>query len=92
MRAMICDACGRTYEPYVFKDFTPYKVQLNVNGMSLLEIERNGKMHGKGKIELCPDCMGKVTNFVFNSLIVNEDAPYIQKIKRFNNTEPSNEE
>lgn len=73
MRAYICDACGEVYRPYF---------ALNGYGegnmLTLVKVERDGKMHGKMRLELCPDCMIKVHDFIANDL-VQENSPADEK-------------
>ena len=78
MRAVICDACGATYRPY-----NTGKDVIRANGMTFVYFDKIGKMHNKGKLELCPDCMDKVKDFVLNELCP-EDSPFVEKAKAFN--------
>ena len=81
MRAYVCDACEETYKPYVAKVDDP-EISLDANGMTLVKIDRAGKIHGKGRMELCPKCMERVYDFVFNSLTTDE-SPYIKRLKYY---------
>jgi hypothetical protein len=75
MIAYICDACGETYKPYFRCDSKKYT---EGNGMTIVKIEKDGQMKRKLKLELCPECMKKVFNFVRDDL-VKEGAPLFNK-------------
>lgn len=81
MRATICDACAKIYKPYA-NHYQPEdkSYDIDVNGISFIRVDGAGKLHGKGKIELCPECMNKAVNYIFTEL-VGENAPFIDRLK-----------
>lgn len=78
----ICDACGAEYRPYKALCDIDDEITVDFNAMTVVKILRDGQMHGKGKIELCPNCKDKVTNFVFNELVTSS-SPFIMRQKDF---------
>lgn len=92
MRAFICDACGTPYKAYV----NHYRHEeggfdVDVNGISLIRVDKEGKLHGKGKIELCPECMNKTVNYIFNDLVTANDVPFIERMHYYDEKKKANE-
>lgn len=76
MRAVICDACKKVYKPYFMLDGYG-----EGNMLTVVKTEKDGKMHGKMRLELCPECMVKAHEFIANELIQPEspaDLKYFQ--------------
>ena len=90
MKVQVCDACGKQYKPYVAK-VEEGELGVEANGMTLVKIDKSGKLFGKGKMELCPECMEKVLCFVFDEL-TNETSPFVEKIKYYQEREKANRE
>ena len=79
----VCDACGKEYRPYKSLADITDDISVDFNAITLVKIMRDGQMHGKGKIELCPDCLADVTNFLFRDLLHN-DAPFSKRLVDYN--------
>lgn len=55
-----CDRCGNLYEAY--------NVQENAkkpSGIKLLNIDSEGRYYQSKPLDLCPDCMKKITDIFF---------------------------
>ena len=59
MIAKKCDRCGVYYDTYNVK-----RNRGNVNGIMFLNIDERGDYFGHKAIDLCPECMKAVKNFV----------------------------
>ena len=64
MRARKCDVCKKLYEHYegskLFKD------SKRSNAIMLIDRDLENKYWSRGTIDLCPDCMSKIENFLGN--------------------------
>ena len=82
MKVLVCDCCGKQYRPYVTKNNGDELGVENANGITFVYVDKMNKISGRGKAELCPECMDKLQCFVFDELC-NEDAPFIGKIRYY---------
>ena len=73
MRAFICDTCGKQYKPYF--QIPGYG---EGNMVTVVKTEKDGKMHGKMRFEMCQDCMRKFYDLMAES-IVKEGSPADEK-------------
>lgn len=79
MRATICDACGKIYKPY--SEINGYG---EGNMLTIVKTERDGHMHGKMRLELCPECMVKAYDLIAEHLVVDgspADMKYYQDVE-----------
>lgn len=84
MKVNVCDACKEVYKPYT-SNYHPEdnSYSVNANGITLIRTDREGKLHGKGKLELCPSCLQKTIQFIFTDLVVDDDAPFMEKLRYY---------
>lgn len=59
MTAKKCDRCGAYYELYGIEENAA-----KCNGFMMLNIDNAGRYYRHGKIDLCPDCMAKLYEFM----------------------------
>lgn len=59
MLARICDRCGTPYKQYGMANNSK-----NANGLRLLNIDSKGTAYCHDFIDLCPDCMKKLYEFL----------------------------
>lgn len=59
MTAKKCDRCGAYYELYGVKDNAA-----KCNEFMMLNIDNAGRYYKHDKIDLCPDCMAKLYEFM----------------------------
>ena len=81
MRAIICDACGKTFKPY----FKTEKFGEG-NAMTIVKIEKDGQMRGKLRLDLCPTCMNDVWDYIQTGL-VQEEGPAYKRVNPDKETE-----
>ena len=60
-----CDRCGKMYEQYNMKDS-----EENPNGIRLLNIDGRQQCFSHKLIDLCPDCMKQLQNWLLNAKTV----------------------
>lgn len=64
MRAFICDTCGKQYKPYF--QIPGYG---EGNTLTVVKVEKDGKMHGKMRFEMCPECMTKFYDMMAEHIV-----------------------
>lgn len=72
MFARICDACGAMYRPYGKVEGTDFEA----NAMTVVKIEKDGKMHCKARFDLCPTCMKDVVDYIKIDLVQKTSPQY----------------
>lgn len=59
MNAKKCDRCGKYYDSYGTNDDLK-----NTNAVMFVNANKNGQYFSHGVIDLCPECMNEVKEFV----------------------------
>lgn len=98
MRAFICDACKGQYNYYYTKSNGDEVGVDGANAITFVQVDKMNKLSGRGKMELCPNCMEKLQCFIFDELC-DDEAPFVGKIRYYqqkrreqnNNSEKSNQ-
>lgn len=74
MRIFVCDACRKEYKPYAYT-----KKNGDGNCMTIVKVDRDGVMHPRARLELCPTCMDDLWDYLKIDL-VREESPLRDRI------------
>lgn len=83
----VCDGCGKNYKPYVS---TPENG--SGNAMTIVTRSKQKKIEPVIKLDLCPDCMNKVWDFIHDSLITEQSLRYSEFFETEDETAASDAE
>lgn len=67
-----CDRCGKIYEYYSTRRYKIKAIETDANSISLTGSKPNGSSVGTRPLDLCPECMDKMVDFLEGR---NDDKP-----------------
>ena len=63
MIVFVCDTCGNQYQPYAKTKYS------DGNAVTIVKIEKGGKVNPQVKFHICPKCMEKFHEFIKDQLV-----------------------